>query len=177
MGGKYFELEHVNLRPFKLSDAADVLEYASDPDAIRYLSWNGVRSLEDAADFVRKYYMTIPGFYAIEDVWLHKCIGCIELKVVPRDEKVILGYVLNRQFWGRGYMTEVLSAAIEFAFEELKMNRVEAIHYGPNVASGRVMQKAGMRKEGLGIEEVKIKGNFYNVVHYGLTKKQWKENR
>lgn len=177
IGRKYFELEHVVLRPFKVFDAADVYEYASDEDTLRYLTWYGLKSLDDAADFVKKYYMTVPGIYAIEDISSKKCIGCFELKRIPRDEKVVFGYVLNRKFWGRGYMTEVLCSMINYVFEELKINRVEAIHYSPNLASGRGMEKAGMRKEGLGVEEVKLKGSFCDVVHYGLTKRQWQENR
>ncbi len=72
-------------------------------------------------------------------------------------------------------MTEALTAILKLCFDKLELNRVEATHYVGNEGSGRVMNKSGMRLEGLAIQEVKIKGIFHDVVHYGITRSQWNE--
>lgn len=102
-----------------------------------------------------------------------KCIGCIDLRLKPDHEKAKFGYVLNRAFWNNGYMTEALSAVIAFCFEKLQLNRVESTYYVGNEASGRVMEKAGLRREGLAVGQEKIKGIFHDLVHLGITREQY----
>jgi len=98
------------------------------------------------------------------------------LRLVPEHEKAGFGYALNRQYWGKGYMTEALSTLLKLCFEKLDLNRVESTHYIGNEGSGKVMIKCGMELEGVGKQEVKIKGIYHDVVHYGITKKLWLAN-
>lgn len=115
------------------------------------------------------------GFFAIELLETGHCIGCINLKVYPEHEKAVFGYVLNRKYWNQGYMTETLTAILNFGFKELELNRIEATHYSGNPASGKVMEKCGMKKEGYALQEVKIKGVFQDVVHYAVLRTQWND--
>jgi RimJ/RimL family protein N-acetyltransferase len=62
----------------------------------------------------------------------------------PREQS--LGYQLNRSHWGKGYATEALRAVLGFAFRELGAHRVFSHCEPANVASARVMEKAGMRR-------------------------------
>ena len=161
------------LRRFTLRDAADVLEYGSDSKTLKYLVWQGVRNLEEAAQSISGYYLAGQGIYAIELGENQKCIGCIDLRIDPEHEKTGFGYVLNRRYWGKGYMTETLGAILHLCFESLGLNRVESNHYRGNEASGAVMKKCGMKYEGTGIQEVKVKGVFRDVIHYGITRADW----
>lgn len=165
--------QRIELRKFRLEDCADVLEYGSDAQTLKYLVWEGITDLDGAKSAITEYYLTKPGVYAIELKENHKCIGCIDLRAHPEHEKASFGYVLNRAYWNKGYMTEALGALLSFCFEKLEVNRVESMHYVGNEGSGRVMEKCGMRREGLALQEVKIKGVFHDVVHYGITKQQW----
>ena len=70
-------------------------------------------------------------------------------------------------------MREVLSRILKHCFEDIRVNRVEAIHYRLNPASGKVMAKCGMKQEGIGIQELKIKGLYHDVVHYAITQEMW----
>lgn len=160
------------LRAFKQSDAEDVLAYGSDPQALKYLVWEGVKNVEEAGDSIAGF-LSNPGTYAIALASSQRCIGCIGLRVEPAHEKASFGYVLHRQHWGHGYMTEALAAVLQLCFETLALHRVESTHYVGNEASGRVMQKCGMRLEGVGAHEVKVKGIFHDVVHYGITQTHW----
>jgi [ribosomal protein S5]-alanine N-acetyltransferase len=71
-------------------------------------------------------------------------------------------------------MTEALKEIIRITFDELNLNRIEATYYVGNEKSGKVMRKCGMGYEGIARKEVKIKGNYMDVVHYGLLKEDWK---
>lgn len=72
---------------------------------------------------VREIFMGRPDIYAIELKSEHKCIGCIDLRVVPEHEKASFGYVLNRDYWNKGYMTEALALILDLAYSKLELNR------------------------------------------------------
>ena len=75
-----------------------------------------------------------------------------DLSVVAADmrsERAELGYCLAQAFWGRGVMTEALTAVLAFLFGEVGFSRVEAKYATANAASGRVLEKCGMKQEGI----------------------------
>ena len=167
------DAERIVLRRYKKEDASDVLEYGSDKETMKFLTWDGFATLEEANASIFDYYLSRSGIFAIELKESQKCIGCIDFRLEPEHEKASFGFVLNRQYWGKGYMTEALNAVLRLCFEKLELNRVEATHYVGNEGSGRVMAKCGMEKEGISKQQVKIKGVFHDVVHYGITKEDW----
>jgi ribosomal-protein-alanine N-acetyltransferase len=79
-----------------------------------------------------------------------------------------IGYALAREYWGHGYATEAVRAMIEFGFEHLNLNRIEARAVPANVASTRVMQKAGMKYEGILSESGFFKGAYQDVALYSI---------
>ena len=166
--------ERIRLRRFSLADVADVLAYGGDPQAMKYLVWNGISTLEEAAAAITDVYMPRSGSFAIALKESGRCIGTFELRPDPKNEKAGFGYVLNREFWNQGYMTKALRLMLRFCFETLELNRVESTHYVGNEGSGRVMEKAGMKQEGFAPQEVKVKGVFYDVVHYGILRADYR---
>jgi ribosomal-protein-alanine N-acetyltransferase len=160
------------LRKFNIKDKEAVLAYGSDEQTLKYLIWPGISDLEEAERVIFAYYSK-PGVYALELKENRQCIGCIDIRIEPRHEKASFGYVLNRNYWNHGYMTEALTSILEFCFMKLELNRIEATHYAGNEGSGKVMVKSGMYYEGVAFQEVKIKGVFQDVVHYGITRSQW----
>ncbi len=168
------ETNRLLLRKFDIKDKEAVLAYGSDEQTLKYLIWTGINKLAEAENVITVYYSR-PGIYALELKEIHQCIGCIDIRIEPQHEKASFGYILNRDFWNHGYMTEALKAILELCFTKLELNRVEASHYVGNEGSGRVMQNSGMRFEGVSVQQVKIKGIFQDVVHYGITKSQWNE--
>jgi len=85
------------------------------------------------------------------------------------------GYVLNRRFWSRGYMTEALRALLAFTFRELNAHRVFARCEPANVASARVMEKAGMRREAHFRERYWVKGEWRDALEYAILDHEWHE--
>lgn len=167
------ESDRILLRPFKQEDSQDVYAYASDDLVTRYLTWPTHKTLAQSEKVVETYYMDGAGKYAIELKSERKCIGCIDLRLCEEHHKLSFGYVLNRDYWNKGYMTEALKLVLNLSFTTLGLNRVEATHYVGNEASGKVMKKCGMKYEGTGKEEVYIKGIYFDVCHYGITVKQY----
>lgn len=165
------------LRPFTPDDLEDVFEMASDEEVTRYLTWEKHTRREQSMASIQNYYITRPGIYAIELKESGKCIGCIDLRPEPAHEKASFGYMLNRRHWNRGYMTEALDAVLALAFGPLGMRRVEGSHYAGNEGSGRVMSKCGMLYEGMGRQEVKERGLFWDLVHYGILAEDYLDGR
>lgn len=167
------DAERIRLRKFQKADADDLLAIASDEETVKYLKWKGVKTLEQAKQQIIEHYWPRQGIFAIELKENQKCIGAVSINLMPEHEKAGFGYMLNRCYWGKGYMTEALGTVIRFCFEQLDVSRVEASHYAGNEASGKVMQKCGMVFEGVGKREEIVKGEFRDVVHYALLKEDW----
>ena len=167
--------KRLKLRMFTVDDVKDVYEYASDEIVVKYVTWPIHENIKNTEDILKEYFINKPGKYAIELMELKKCIGCIDLNIDIENDKSIFGYVLNRKFWNKGIMTEALEEIIRINFEELCLNRIEAMHFVGNEASGRVMSKCGMKNEGMRKKELFIKGKYWDIVHYGLIKEEWEE--
>ena len=89
-------------------------------------------------------------------------IGNVTLAEVNRGalENCMLGYFLDRLHNGKGYMSEAVGLAVDFAFNELKLHRIEAGVMPHNIASAHVLEKAGFHREGLAVKNVKINDNW-----------------
>lgn len=139
------------LRPPRLSDARAIFErYARDPEVTRYLLWRPHRTIADTRAFLRFCASEWKGRTNFTWVLLRSSdralMGMINLR--PRGHAFEAGYVLARPDWGRGYMTEALRAVIREAFRQPGIFRVAAACDVANAASARVMEKAGMAREG-----------------------------
>jgi RimJ/RimL family protein N-acetyltransferase len=75
-------------------------------------------------------------------------LGAINLRLELPHQRGELGYWIGEPYWGRGYATEAVSALIRYGFDTVGLNRIYARHLARNPASGRVMAKAGMQREG-----------------------------
>jgi ribosomal-protein-alanine N-acetyltransferase len=91
-----------------------------------------------------------------------KLIGDVDLFHIFRGplQRCLIGYSLDKQYNGNGYSTEAVSLAVKFAFNELKLHRVEAGVMLNNIGSMRVLEKAGFHREGIERKGVKINGQW-----------------
>jgi len=87
--------------------------------------------------------------FAIRLAKNEKLIGGIDLGIDRRFNKAELGYWLDEKYWNQGFATEAVKTVIRFGFEKLKLKRIFATHFDFNPASGKVMEKAGMKREGI----------------------------
>jgi RimJ/RimL family protein N-acetyltransferase len=149
---KILKTERLRLRKAKLSDAEAIFrQYAEDPQVIKYVSWHAHRNLEETCEYMRMCMMAwdvAKAFHwVIETRDDKEVIGMIIARV--NAEKWELGFVLAQAYWGRGFMTEAVKALIAWALKQNEIFRVWAVCDIDNKASARVMEKAGMVREGI----------------------------
>jgi [ribosomal protein S5]-alanine N-acetyltransferase len=146
------QTERLLLRKPRVEDAPAVFEgYAQDPEVTRYLVWKPHKNVQETEQFLsacERLWRTRKDFaYAITIKDSKTLIGMLGLH--PMNLKIEVGYALARPYWGQGYMTEVLRAVIDWAFTQSDIFRVQAMCDVENIGSARVMEKAGMTREGL----------------------------
>ena len=163
------------LRKLRMTDAQDMYEYSRDPEVARHVLWDAHQSVGDSRGYlryaVRQYRQDLPASWGIELKENHKLIGTIGFMWINRDHNSAeVGYSLSREYWNRGIMSEALSAVLNEGFMDLNLHRIEAQHEVDNPASGRVMEKCGMRKEGVLRQRLYNKGKFVDVALYAILK-------
>ena len=149
------ETNRLTLRRFTPADAQDMFDnWASDPTVTRFLTWPAHPSVEVTgrviADWVKAYENGEYFNWAIALKDSGRVIG--NIAVVNLNESADaaeIGYCLGRAYWNRGIMTEALKVVTCYLFDTVGLNRVAACHDANNPASGRVMEKAGMKTEGI----------------------------
>ncbi|TWT77919.1 ribosomal-protein-S5-alanine N-acetyltransferase [Posidoniimonas polymericola] len=143
------------LRPFVLDDAEAVFDrYAGDPEVTRHLAWATHASVEVTRGFLATVTGDCPPERrSREHVWAITLaddpLPCGSIGLTPTETGAMLGYVLGRPWHGSGLMTEAACAVIDCAWNDPSVWRVNAYAHVDNVASRRVMEKCGMRYEGI----------------------------
>lgn len=170
----------LRLRPPALSDAQAFFAYASNPQVARYVLWlphenpgvsrQALRGIlyRNRVEHLRTYALTLKGD--------PRMIGTIGLVFYDRENSLAeVGFSMSHLYWGQGLMTEALTAYLRTAFTHWGINRVEAQHDQRNPASGRVMEKAGMTREGILQQRLYYKGCHANMVLYAALRQPWLE--
>ena len=163
------------LRPFVLADAADVQRLAGD----RSVADTTLRIPHPYPDGAAEQWIAAqaPGFeagtqavFAITLRSSGELVGAIGLVIERSADRAELGYWIGAGSRNRGYCTEAGRAVIDYGFESLSLNKIFAHHFTRNPASGRVLQKLGMRLEGEQAQHVKKWDRYENIVLYGLVR-------
>lgn len=168
------------LRPLRIEDAQDMLEYARDSEIAGLGLWPPLRTIEecvaDLAEAIESCARGETWAWALEHKASRRMIGrCDLLHYSPRNARAELGYAMNRRYWGHGYMTEAAEAVVAFGFEYLRLHRIEAICLPENAASLRVLEKLGMRREGTKREATFVRGVFDDLHMYALLRQEWRD--
>ena len=147
-----FQTTRLMLRPIAPEDAGPIFDsYAQDPDVARYVTWRPHRSRNDTtafidlclatpADAARTYVLvnrqdrTIRGIFGLRQTAPHR---------------LEFGYALARRWWGQGLMTEALIEVVHWALRQPAIFRISAVCDVENIGSARVMEKAGLAREGV----------------------------
>lgn len=106
-----------------------------------------------------------------------KLAGAISLMIKREHQRAELGYWIAVDCWNSGYATEASQRVIDFAFEELRLHRIEARHMLRNPASGRVMKKIGMQQEGVERDWAIKWDRFESLAVYSILEPEWRTAR
>lgn len=178
---KIFGTRRLVLRPFRASDAEQAfVNWMSDPAVTHFLTWTPHEDVSFTQKLLAAWEAEAksPDVYHWAIVWRETCAVIGDLSVVSADRRsgrAEVGYCLSRAFWGRGVMTEALSAAIAYLFCEAGFLRIEAKHAAANPASGRVMEKCGMRTEGTLRKYFRLlsTGELTDIVVRSVLREEW----
>lgn len=168
--------ERVYLRNFTSADWKAVHKYAADPVVVQYFSW-GPNTPEETLNFVsaaaisgerqprQRYDLAI--IHREDETLIGGCGLYIQAN---RSFEAEIGYCLQRPYWGRGIGTEVALLLVNFAFSKLNLHRVFATCDPHNVASIRILEKVGLKREGLMRGHMQRGGKWADSYLYAILK-------
>lgn len=150
---KVIETKRLFLRKWELKDLDDFFEYAKNPNVAYPANLNPLQNKDTALQVLESYIIS-DEIWAIELKETMKVIG--QLKIYPdhnrgkfseRNSAKFINYALAEEYWGHGYMTEAVKAAVEYAFKETDIELITAFHFPDNNKSRRVLEKCGFEYE------------------------------
>jgi RimJ/RimL family protein N-acetyltransferase len=171
------------LRPVRATDAQAIFRYCSDPAVTRYVTFETHRSLADTRKFLRgserNRRKTGAPHWAITLRRSGELLGLCGFLPLgePRHRRGEFGYWMGKQHWGRGYTTEAVEALLGYGFRKMKLNRMQARVVVQNKASARVLEKAGLRLEGVLRQFENLKGRFPDLKMYSMLQREFVRRR
>ena len=167
------------LRKIDDPDVSDIFEIYSDPEVMLYFDDRyAFKELSEAEQMISGYHNAIHDKTGMR--WgivlkdSGKLIGTCGFHAISDYHKRIeIGYDLNRNYWGNGFMSEALPLIIDYAYNISDVNRVEAFVETPNKASRSLLEKLGFRMEGILREHEMCRGNLIDIQLLSLLRKEW----
>lgn len=170
---KTIRTKRLVLRLFEKSDATTVTKLCNNYNIYKntlYLPYP--YSIEDALSWIEhhldNFIIDRSYEFAITDKESGQLYGAIALSNNHKFKHGEIAYWVGEEYWGNGYATEAAQAILHFAFDEKQYHRVFARFFRSNPASGRVMEKIGMKQEGILIDHVKKENRYEDLVCYGI---------
>lgn len=139
------------LRTIKKRDYRDLFEYGKDKEVTKFLNWGPMvlsieakRSIKDI--FYPRIKSGLPIGYAIIDTKKNKMIGTVDFHSKAEGENIAeIGYVLHKDYWGKGIMTQAVKELIKLGFSYLNYEKIIIKHLSKNIGSQRVIEKSGFK--------------------------------
>jgi [ribosomal protein S5]-alanine N-acetyltransferase len=165
------------LRDFRIDDVDAIHAYASDPEVTRYMFY-GPRTDAETREYLAWLLKTqeqqprMTWELAVVRRGQDRPIGACDLTL--ESERVAdLGYILGREAWGQGLGTEVATVLVRAGFEQLGLERIFAICDVDNVASARVLEKAGLVRTRTLERHREAKGRWWDMHLYEIVRGDW----
>ena len=172
------ETERLLLRALRVSDAADMYDYARRPEVTRYLLWRPHPDVK----YTKRYLEYLATRYRLGMFYdwalIHKAdkrmIGtCGFVRFDCPHNSAEIGYVLHPDYHGQGLMPEAVRAVMDFGFSTLELHRIEARYMVGNAPSLRLMEKMGMTFEGVKRQSMLVKGSYRDIGSCAILKNEF----
>jgi ribosomal-protein-alanine N-acetyltransferase len=172
------ETNRLNLRRLKSEDVSEIFALQSNPEIMKFIPRPLIKTREEALEFISVMDANVNNNillnWAITTKEEDKLIGMIGFyRMKPENYRAEVGYILSAEFHGQGIITEALERIIQFGFEEMKLNSIEAVIDPENYGSEKVLLKNNFVKEGHFKEHTFFEGKFLDSVFYSLLKKNY----
>lgn len=144
------ETERLILRPWEISDAEDLFEFASDPAVGTAAGWNPHKSIDESLEIIKTVFAE-PETYAVILKENMRAVGSIGLMIGEKSDLGIseneaeIGYWIGVPYWGKGLIPEAVRALVKYGFRELGLVRIWCGYFDGNEKSKRVQEKCGFK--------------------------------
>ena len=169
------------LREQSIDDHQDFFEYFADKEVSKYILSNIPTTLAEAKDemqyWVNLYQRRISVYWAIIDRDSNKMIGAIGFNDWNRfNNRAEISYDLSKAYWQRGIMTKAIKVVLDYGFNTMHINRIQASTLTANKASWRLLKSSAFTREG-SLKQYRFhNGQYYDIEMYGLTRDIYLEN-
>ena len=170
--------DRVRLRTIDESDLHRLYEIFANPKVMRYWSTPPLTSIDDARALLREIQKgneeqtMLKWGVALRST--NALIGTVTLFHLELDQgRAEIGYAQAEVYWGQGYIHEALQALLTYAFEEMKLRRVEADVDPRNGPSIKTLERLGFQREGFLRERWHVSGEIQDAFFYGLLEREW----
>ena len=172
------ETDRLILRQVTQDDANSLLKYLSDKDVMKYVGLEPFKSIDDALDEISWYKSILEKRTGIRwGITLKdqgEVIGsCGFLNVVSQHYRSEIGVELSREHWGKGIASEAFEAVIRYGFEQMNLQRIEALIEPPNIPSQKLAERQGFIREGLLRSYEYTCGKFDDLYMYSLLNQEF----
>ncbi len=162
--------KQLQLKQLSSSDLQKILDLFSNEEVTRYYNIVPLQTLNDATEVLDWFHQNYERGTGIRwGIYFHdssELLGTIGIGKVQEKHKGVLGYDLFPEFWQQGIMSEALNAVTQFAFETLKLVRLEAEVMPKNIASSTLLLKANFEKDGLLKHWMFWNNNYFDMELY-----------
>jgi ribosomal-protein-alanine N-acetyltransferase len=165
------ETGRLNLRKISMKDAGDMFDLRTNEDAMKYINKPKLLSIDDAKEIIKKMNDANRIQWGITSKITDTIIGTIGYHKIEKEHyRAEIGYMLHPQYWNTGLMSEAITKVINYGFDEMKLNSIEAIINPDNAISRKILKKFNFIKEGYFKENFFFEGKFFDSEVYSLLK-------
>ena len=172
------ETERLILRQFVESDSTELKQLASAKEIAEGTFVPHPYEEGFAEEFIQSQFRDYKKGslinFAVEIKEMNLLAGSIGISINRKLNHGEIGFWIGVPHWGNGYCTEAARAVLEYGFEVQGLDRIYAFHFFGNEASGKVLEKIGMKYEGMKKNEYWHMGELKDTVHFGIDKNDYK---
>lgn len=157
----------------QISDSAELFQIWSDPQVTKFMNIESFNNENQAKDMILLFDKLSNKEeairYSIIEIESDKVIGSCGFNYIDlKNAKAEIGYDLNKMYWGQGFAKEAITCLIQYAFNDLSLNRIEAKIEPENVNSIKLVEKLNFTFEGTLRKSEKSKGHFIDLNIYSI---------
>ncbi|MGO3724931.1 MAG: GNAT family N-acetyltransferase [Staphylococcus equorum] len=161
-------------RDLKHTDIDHLNELYTLPEVTQYQTW-GPQSYEETQQFINVVLDKDSNwiYNVLVDSDTDKVIGTIQLAIDEVNQSAEINFIVHPNHWGNGVATDIAKTIIKYAFKVLKLNRIGAAIDSRNIVAGIVLEKLGMKREGILRKDKLVQDTYRDTLIYGLLRSEY----
>ena len=171
LGTVTLENENLILRKVEKSDTESIFNGVINQEEFLYYANKKKVSLTECSEWVEKIVTSYANLDYYNWAIVNKAgdfVGLVHFRVIDKNDSVEFSYAIDKSFTGKGYMTQALKLVLDFALNEMKVNRIQGACVEKNIASKRVMEKCNMFCEGKLRKYIRLSDGYHDAYMFSL---------